>query len=96
MSDFNIKVDWKDAPPAVQEWYLQQVERAEAIAAQEAASEAEKAGVDGPIKRDPFQPQHLTREDGTVYRPDPVVSDPNDGRYRDHMRETLKRLMSER
>lgn len=91
----NIKMPWKDAPPEVQMWYLQQVEAQEAKEAAEAELEANRRG-QSEARKDPFSPKPLTRPDGTIYRPEQTVSTPNDQRYRDHMREVKERLAGER
>lgn len=91
----HIKIPWKDAPPEVQMWYLKQVEAEEAKANAEALEEATRRG-QSEAKKDPFSPKVLTRADGTIYRPEQVVSAPNDQRYRDHMREVKERLAGER
>lgn len=94
MSDFHLKINFKDAPPEVQAWYVAEMEKAEVAESMRLAKEAEER-VDGPVRRDGFAPAHLTREDGTVYRPDPVIAGSHDKRYREHVSQAIQKLSGE-
>lgn len=93
MTDFKIEVNWNDAPPEVRAWYLQQMQKAEEKAAEEAQVEHERRA-DGPIRKEGFQHDTLTRDDGTIYR-QLTRHRPDDQEYSAHMAQVLAKLSGE-
>ena len=93
MRDFQIEVNWDEAPPEVRTWYLQQMQAAEAKAMEADAVERERRA-DGPIHPQGFQHDALTQPNGTIYR-QLTRHRPDDKEYSQHMAGVFAKLAGE-
>lgn len=86
-----MEVDWKDMPPIVRAWYLEQEERQRQASMAAQAAEASRGEV-VKRRRNPMVKPPLTRKDGTVIHYDSVVYDEPEKRLQKRYTDVRKKL----